>query len=60
VILLFLFVLGGIYGGLFTVEEGAGVGAAGTLLIGVLRRPPEGARRSGRADRHAAGVVAPS
>ena len=38
VILLFLFVLGGIYGGLFTVEEGAGVGAVGTLVIGVLRR----------------------
>jgi C4-dicarboxylate transporter DctM subunit len=38
VLLLFLFVLGGIYGGLFTVEEGAGVGAVGTLVIGVLRR----------------------
>ncbi|MEJ7931338.1 TRAP transporter large permease [Ramlibacter sp. AN1015] len=38
VVLLFLFVLGGIYGGLFTVSEGAGVGATGTLLIGVLRR----------------------
>jgi C4-dicarboxylate transporter, DctM subunit len=38
VVLLFLFVLGGIYGGLFTVEEGAGVGAVGTLVIGVLRR----------------------
>ncbi|MBT9490444.1 MAG: TRAP transporter large permease [Rubrivivax sp.] len=37
VILLFLFVLGGIYGGLFTVQEASGVGAAGTLLIGVLR-----------------------
>ena len=37
VILLFVFVLGGIYGGLFTVEEGAGVGAVGTLVIGVLR-----------------------
>ena len=37
VLLLFAFVLGGIYGGLFTVEEGAGIGAAGTLLIGVLR-----------------------
>jgi tripartite ATP-independent transporter DctM subunit len=38
VVVLFLFVLGGIYGGLFTVEEGAGVGAVGTLLIGILRR----------------------
>jgi C4-dicarboxylate transporter DctM subunit len=37
VLLLFAFVLGGIYGGLFTVEEGAGVGATGTLIIGVLR-----------------------
>ena len=38
VVLLFVFVLGGIYGGLFTVEEGAGVGAVGTLLIGIARR----------------------
>jgi C4-dicarboxylate transporter, DctM subunit len=37
VLLLFVFVLGGIYGGLFTVQEAAGVGAAGTLLIGMLR-----------------------
>lgn len=44
VVLLFVFVLGGIYGGLFTVEEGAGVGATGTLVIGILRgrlRMPE-------------------
>jgi C4-dicarboxylate transporter DctM subunit len=38
VVLLFLFVLGGMYGGLFTVQEGAGVGATGTLAIGLLRR----------------------
>jgi tripartite ATP-independent transporter DctM subunit len=38
VLLLFLFVIGGIYGGLFTVQEASGVGAAGTLLIGVARR----------------------
>lgn len=38
VVVLFVFVLGGIYGGLFTVQEGAGVGAVGTLLIGLLRR----------------------
>jgi C4-dicarboxylate transporter DctM subunit len=38
VVLLFLFVLGGIYGGLFTVQEAAGVGAVGTLVIGLLRR----------------------
>jgi len=37
VVLLFVFVLGGIYGGLFTVQEAAGVGAAGTLAIGVAR-----------------------
>jgi len=38
VLVLFMFVLGGIYGGLFTVQEAAGVGAAGTLFIGMLRR----------------------
>lgn len=38
VVLLFLFVLGGIYAGWFTVSEGAGVGATGTLLIGLVRR----------------------
>ena len=38
VLLLFVFVLGGIYGGLFTVQEASGVGAAGTLAIGVARR----------------------
>ena len=37
VIVLFVFVLGGIYGGLFTVQEAAGVGATGTLLIGMAR-----------------------
>ena len=37
VVVLFLFVLGGIYGGLFTVQEAAGVGATGTLLIGIAR-----------------------
>ena len=37
VVVLFVFVLGGIYGGLFTVQEAAGVGAIGTLAIGMLR-----------------------
>ena len=37
VLLLFVFVLGGIYGGIFTVQEAAGVGAVGTLLIGMAR-----------------------
>jgi C4-dicarboxylate transporter, DctM subunit len=34
---LFLFVLGGMYFGLFTVNEAAGAGAVGTLLIGIAR-----------------------
>src|SRR5690606_6899844 len=37
VVVLFVFVLGGIYGGIFTVQEAAGVGAMGTLFIGMLR-----------------------
>ena len=37
VLLLFAFVLGGIYCGLFTVQEAAGVGATGTLAIGMVR-----------------------
>ncbi len=37
VLLLFMFVLGGMYGGLFTVEEAAGVGSIGTLILGMLR-----------------------
>lgn len=35
--LLFLFVIGGIYGGMFTATEAAGMGAAGAFIIGVLR-----------------------
>jgi C4-dicarboxylate transporter, DctM subunit len=35
--LLFLFIIGGIYGGLFTPTEAAGAGAAGAFLIGVAR-----------------------
>jgi tripartite ATP-independent transporter DctM subunit len=41
--LLFLFVIGGIYGGVFTPTEAAGMGAAGAFIIGVIRR-----RLSGR------------
>jgi C4-dicarboxylate transporter, DctM subunit len=37
-ILLFTFVIGGIYGGLFTATEAAGMGAGGAFIIGVLRR----------------------
>jgi C4-dicarboxylate transporter DctM subunit len=38
VLLLFGFVLGGIYGGLFTVEEAAGVGASARWSSVLLRR----------------------
>jgi C4-dicarboxylate transporter, DctM subunit len=38
VLLVALIVLGGIYGGVFTPTEGAAVGAAAMLLIGLLRR----------------------
>jgi tripartite ATP-independent transporter DctM subunit len=37
-LLLFAFVIGGIYGGLFTATEAAGMGAAGAFIIGVVRR----------------------
>jgi len=36
-LLLFAFVIGGIYGGLFTATEAAGCGAAGAFIIGLLR-----------------------
>ena len=36
-IFLFVFVLGGIYVGFYTVTEAAGVGAVGTLILGLLR-----------------------
>ena len=36
-LLLFVFVIGGIYGGIFTATEAAGAGAGGAFLIGVLR-----------------------
>ena len=36
-LLLFLFVIGGMYAGVFTVTEAAGMGAVGALLIGVVR-----------------------
>jgi tripartite ATP-independent transporter DctM subunit len=40
---LFLFVIGGIYGGLFTATEAAGMGAAGAFILGVVRRRLSGA-----------------
>jgi C4-dicarboxylate transporter, DctM subunit len=36
-LLLFLFVIGGIYGGVFTATEAAGMGAAGAFIIGIVR-----------------------
>jgi C4-dicarboxylate transporter DctM subunit len=36
-LLLFLFVIGGLYGGLFTPTEAGGMGAGGAFLIGILR-----------------------
>ncbi len=38
VLLLVILVLGGIYGGVFTATEGAGVGAAGAFLFALARR----------------------
>ena len=47
-LLLFIFVIGGIYGGVFTATEAAGMGAGGAFLIGLLRDRLSGAdiRRS--------------
>jgi tripartite ATP-independent transporter DctM subunit len=43
-VVLFLFVIGGLYGGLFTPTEAGGVGAGGAFVLGVLRGklPPAG------------------
>ncbi len=38
VALLFVVVMGGIYGGVFTATEGAGIGAFGALCIALIRR----------------------
>lgn len=35
---LFVFVIGGLYGGLFTPTEAGGMGASGAFILGVLRR----------------------
>lgn len=35
---LFVFVIGGLYGGVFTPSEAGGMGAAGAFILGVLRR----------------------
>jgi C4-dicarboxylate transporter DctM subunit len=39
-LLLFVFVIGGLYGGLFTPTEAGGMGAGGAFIIGVLRGRP--------------------
>jgi tripartite ATP-independent transporter DctM subunit len=38
IIVLFILVIGGIYGGIFTPTEAAGIGASGAFLIGILKR----------------------
>lgn len=38
VVILFVVVMGGIYGGVFTTTEGAGIGAFGAFVIAMLRR----------------------
>jgi C4-dicarboxylate transporter DctM subunit len=37
-LVLFVFVIGGLYGGLFTPTEAGGMGAGGAFILGVLRR----------------------
>jgi tripartite ATP-independent transporter DctM subunit len=37
-VLLFVLVIGGLYGGVFTPTEAGGVGASGAFLLGILRR----------------------
>jgi len=41
-LLLFVLVIGGLYGGVFTPTEAGGVGASGAFLLGVLRRRLDG------------------
>ncbi|WP_296378134.1 TRAP transporter permease [Reyranella sp.] len=41
-VLLFVLVIGGLYGGVFTPTEAGGVGASGAFLLGVLRRRLDG------------------
>ena len=38
VVLLFIFIIGGLYAGMFTATEAAGMGAAGAFIIAVARR----------------------
>jgi C4-dicarboxylate transporter DctM subunit len=41
-LVLFLFVIGGLYGGFFTPTEAGGVGASGAFILGLLRRKLDG------------------
>ncbi|TMJ33197.1 MAG: TRAP transporter permease [Alphaproteobacteria bacterium] len=41
-LLLFVLVIGGLYGGVFTPTEAGGVGASGAFVLGVLRRRLDG------------------
>ena len=41
---LFVFVIGGLYGGFFTPTEAGGVGASGALILGLVRRKLDRAR----------------
>ncbi len=43
-LLLFLFVIGGLYGGFFTPTEAGGVGAAGAFILGALRKKLDGTK----------------
>jgi tripartite ATP-independent transporter DctM subunit len=42
IIVLFVLVIGGIYAGIFTPTEAAGIGAFGALLLGLLKRKLDG------------------
>ena len=48
VLLLFIFIIGGLYGGLFTATEAAGAGAGGAFVIGVVRGRLSGPTSCGR------------
>jgi tripartite ATP-independent transporter DctM subunit len=43
-LVLFIFVIGGLYGGFFTPTEAGGVGASGAFLLGLLRGKLDGAK----------------
>ncbi|MDH6166861.1 C4-dicarboxylate transporter DctM subunit [Variovorax boronicumulans] len=41
-LVLFVFVIGGLYGGFFTPTEAGGVGASGAFILGIVRRKLDG------------------